>query len=801
MDMTVSAVLRRYHFRRKHSHNFPRLIGTICLLCGGIVQAQQSLDSNSIPAARYLRNPYHQLPEVARVTRGGKTSEGIPDTTKGSRSEFPPVLPPGRRVIGIALQGGGALGLAHIGVLQWLEDHHVPIDRIAGTSMGCLVGALEASAHTPQEMKELATNGDIRQVFALQPPFSDLSFRRKQDRIEIPQAVTLGLRRGVSLGNALLVDEGLNNFLAVSLNSYEREDLSFDSMPTPLRCVATDLNTLMPVVFREGSLPFAVRASISIPGVFSPVSYHGHFLVDGATVNNLPSDIVRNDLGSDVVIAVHLEGSPLAEGDVSSILGLLTRVYTAGVVQTERAGVSNADLVVNVATSGFSTLDYAKGQELIAAGYKAAEDSRAKLKIYALSESDWAQYEKDRLSRRLPTAGLLRVLKVDGGTDAAQRSVHRNLQSLQGQPISSTQLVKGLKRVQEDGEYSAVFATFTPSQRNAGEDHTGVHVALLRGTEGPPYLLIGPTISATSGNVTQTTLNLRLINQNLGGYGSELKADLRLGYLTNLSTEYHRSLNSNGLFIQPKLDLLRKPVYIWANQKRVAERFEQDAGGAVEIGFTINPHLQVAAEWRAQVVRWWLKTGSDNFANISGAMQTALMHLTFDRSEAGILSPNGFRIDASVGALYEGAKNPVVPVLHLDGLRTTAWRTDNIIGIGASADTYFRSDVGDPYRFTLGGPLRLSASSLDEYRGTDDYLVRAGYLRRVATLPSGIGHGIYTSFLYEAGEIWSTQRNAILREDVSVGVVAVTPFGVVRLGAALGDAGRRKVYFTLGRIF
>src|SRR5664279_132712 len=462
--MTVNGVSGTYRFDHKVVCCRRGLIGILCLLFGGTLQAQQSCYKNSGSSAIEPAILTHQFTEDIGVKFDLDADRGIPRATRDSRIGFPPVTPEGRHVVGLALQGGGALGLAHIGVLQWLEDHHVPVDRIAGTSMGCLIGALEASAHTPKEMKAMATNGDILKVFALQAPYADLSFRRKQDRIQMSQAITLGLRHGVSFRNALLVDEGLNNFLSVSLNSYERENLNFDSLPTPLRCVATDLNTLMPVVFREGSLPLAVRASISIPGVFPPLNYRGHFLVDGATMNNLPSDIVRKDLRADVVIAVHLEGSTLAEGDVSSIVGVLTRVYTAGIAQTERVGIANADLVVNVATGSYSITDYAKGPELIDAGYRAAEEIRAKLEVYALSDSDWAKDKADRLSRKPPAAGLLQVLKVEGGTEAVQQAVHRDLQSLHGQPISSSALVSGLKRVQADGEYGAVFSTFIPSQ-------------------------------------------------------------------------------------------------------------------------------------------------------------------------------------------------------------------------------------------------------------------------------------------------------------------------------------------------
>jgi len=127
--------------------------------------------------------------------------------------------------------------------------------------------------------------------------------------------------------------------------------------------------------------------------------------------------------------------------------------------------------------------------------------------------------------------------------------------------------------------------------------------------------------------------------------------------------------------------------------------------------------------------------------------------------------------------------------------------TKNVFGFTADADTYFRRNVADPLRFTLGGPLRLSASSIDEYRGTDDFLIRAGYLRRIAALPTGLGEGLYFTLAYEGGEIWSPERPAYLRQDGVTGVVAATPLGVITFGGSIGDAGRRKVFFSLGRLF
>ena len=134
----------------------------------------------------------------------------------------------GRPAIGIALEGGGALGLAHIGVLQWLEEHRVPVDRISGTSMGSLVGALYATGDTPAQMRALAVTDAFSRVFTLRTSYADSNFRRRQDRRELPDAFTIGLRHRVSLRNALLTDRGVNEFLTVNLPNYNSDELDYN---------------------------------------------------------------------------------------------------------------------------------------------------------------------------------------------------------------------------------------------------------------------------------------------------------------------------------------------------------------------------------------------------------------------------------------------------------------------------------------------------------------------------------------------------------------------------------------------
>ncbi len=719
---------------------------------------------------------------------------------------LPAVVPQGRRVIGLVLEGGGALGLAHIGVLQWFEQNHIPVDRIAGTSMGALVGGMYASGRSASVMQQLAMSNLFTGIFTLEDSYTDIGYRRREDRRDLPQALTLGLKRGIDLRNTVLTDVGLNGLLRDLFNAYNSESVVFNALPIPFRCVATDLNTLEPVVFHNGPMPNAIRASISIPGIFPPVIYRGHYLVDGAVLDNLPTDVMKNELHADVVIAVHLS-SGFKESDLNSIAGVFARAFSAGTARGEREGKGLAEVLIDVATDRFSTMDYSKALELIQSGYQAAELHRTELLQYHLGDSEWNAYLAARASRVRRAPQTLEQVKLVGGTRGAQTVARSAVDSLEGGVIDSTEITKSLRNVQGSGSYNALFETFSPVQprtvdATAGQaPDTGVLVRLTPASIGPPFLMIGADVTATTSNPTHSSADFRFIQQDLGGFGSELRADVRVGFQTQVSAEYYRQLTLSGFFLQPHIGVIRQPVYLWADQKRISERFEQQAGGGLDFGRTFSRNMQLAVEWRMQALRWDLTTGTDRSTNLTGTVQSGTLHFTYDSAATGAVSPRGLRLDITAGALFHTVGSQNAPLVQIRMSKTYTFREKNIIGFRTEADTYFHRNVADPLRFTLGGPLRLSASSIDEYRGTDDFLVRAGYLRRIATLPTGVGQGLYLALAYEAGEVWSPEHPTFLRQDGVAGVAAVTPFGVLTLGASLGDAGRRKVFFSLGRLF
>jgi NTE family protein len=496
------------------------------------------------PSAAQQTSGGTNTPPNAQVTdRAGKRAtiasppSAVPGTAPGTApadaSTMPPTVPARRPSIGLVLDGGGALGLAHIGVLQWFEEHHVPVDRIAGASMGALVGGLYAEGHSANEVAEIAKGNALDSVFRLESDYDELNYRRREDRRQLPQAFQLGLRRGVTLRNSLLIDNGLNAFLSDVFFSTNSSKLNWNTLPIPFRCVASDLTALQPVVYSSGSIARAVRASVSLPGVFPPVEQNGHYLVDGGVMDNLPTDIAKDDLKADIIIAVILPSQDLTPGDVSSIVGVLQRSFSAQIAYNEAKSLKLANLVIEPQTKELTALDYDKAAHFIETGYKAAEGQRAALLKYALDDDAWRAYLADKASRRIPVPSRFDSVRVQGGSPSAQAVVKAALSPLAtpGNSSSSDTDLPGkinaaLQPVMRDGRYKASYqivqtsdgtrtntlgaapeiggTAATANGQNNGTD--GLLVRLREAGNGPPYLLVGASVTAASGNVTRRHL-------------------------------------------------------------------------------------------------------------------------------------------------------------------------------------------------------------------------------------------------------------------------------------------------------
>src|SRR5229473_570753 len=260
--------------------------------------------------------------------------------------------------IGLALSGGGALGLAEIGVLQWLEENHIPVDRVAGTSMGSIIAAMYASGMSPAEIQKFAESIDWFEALLPEPTYAQLAYRRKQDRRDYQITSALGLKHGLNGPNGFNSGHGIG-LLLDRIAFSESGIASFDDLPIPFRCVATDMLSGDPVVLHDGSLAIAVRASMAIPGVFTPVEVNGRVLADGGMVQNIPVETVL-DMNADAVIAVELRLPPGDRKELESLTGVLSRAVSVMITQNERHSLALAKATVSIEMNGFVVTDYTR---------------------------------------------------------------------------------------------------------------------------------------------------------------------------------------------------------------------------------------------------------------------------------------------------------------------------------------------------------------------------------------------------------------------------------------------------------
>jgi NTE family protein len=727
------------------------------------------------------------------------TEVGTPLAIPATAVASPPPGPTDRPRIGLALGGGGALGLSEIGVLEWFEDHHVPVDMMAGTSMGCMIAALYSTGKSTDQLKVVMDDSVFNSVFTFGSAYKTRNFRRREESRELPNAITVGLKHGVSLRNSVLTDQGLTAFLDRQFLRYDNR-VDFNTLPIPLRCVSTDLTDARAVTFARGSIPDAIRASVSLPAVFRPVELNGHALVDGGVLDNLPTRTVHN-MEADVVLAVSLPISPLGKGDLGSIFGVLQRSFSVAIEGSEREARKLADVVIVPDINGFSVADYLKGTDLAKRGYEAAEQHKHELLKYAVTDAQWQRYLATRISKQRGAPRPLLRVRVRAPNDNVTHAVEHLFQPLVGQPIDTKVIEARLDQVRSNGHYDADYNVVY--DKASGPT---VNVNIVQKKNGPPFVLVGTNILAETGNdITRGTLEAIFLDQDFGGYGSELRGNIKVGFYTQLDAEYYRHLysfdaNPGGIFIAPHGGILREPYYVYQNQHRLSRRQLQTLGGGVDLGWSDQRIRELRLGWEANSIRWQTQVGSDFTPEIVGSMQRARIRFAYDNQDRALIPQYGLRAITEFGYLYNATSSPNAPQF------TSQFNYSHQIGknlfvFAAEGGTLFNRNVAQPFRFTLGGPLRLTASAIDEYRGTDYFLVEPAFLRRIAKLPDPLGQSIYFGAAYEAGQMRAPDARTITRQDLYFGIIAETPLGVITLAPAFGDDGHRKFVFTLGKLF
>src|SRR5450631_2149298 len=455
----------------------------------------------------------------------------------------------GRPRVGLVLSGGGARGATHIGVLKMLEQLHVPIDVIAGTSMGAVVGGLYASGMSGEQIERAMASLDWQAAFRDRPPRTELDYRRKEEDRRFLVNLPVGLQ-----GKRLVIPKGLvqGQMLTETLRLLTlpvARITDFDQLPTRFRAVATNLETGGKRVIGDGDLTTAMRASMSVPGLFAPVEYRGELLVDGGLADNLPIDVARA-MGVDILIVVDA-GFPLQpRKSLTSLPGITNQMLSILLrkdIERDLATLGPNDIVVSPQLGDFSSYDFPETMKIVSAGAAAAEAVQARLAALALPDEDFARYQQARSQVR-SAPPKIEFVRVEPDSNSYQRPIDDMFGPFVGHPVDPDALKAEVGALYGRGDLEMLDYRLVQDPLGG----FGLDFSARRNSWGPNYLRFG--ISLQDDFKGQTSFNAagRLDFTELNSLGAESVWDLQVGTAPLLATELFLPLsNVTRYFIAP----------------------------------------------------------------------------------------------------------------------------------------------------------------------------------------------------------------------------------------------------------
>jgi NTE family protein len=698
--------------------------------------------------------------------------------------------------VGLVLEGGGALGLAHIGVLQWLEEHHIPVNYVAGTSMGGLVGGIYATGHNAEEVKELVKTINWDQVMRGQTPYGDLSFRRKQDAAEYPNNMEFGLRKGLQFPEGFNSGQEVLAILdRVALPYSEVEN--FNNLPIPFACVATDLVTSRPFVFRQGSLSVALRSTMSLPGIFTPVRWDGHILADGGLMDNLPVDVAQS-MGAQLTLAVHLETAKIESTAELSSFGVLGRAISVVIASNELGSMEKADIVISVPLQDFDSMEYNRTDALISAGYQAAQRKAALLNTLSVDEPTWQTYLARRSSRRLTTP-VARFVEVAGASPKSKDAIEKDLANNVGKPVDTELLQNQLMRIKGDGRFSSLSYQMTTKDGAPGLLITGVEKPYSPPIVQPLLLLDGSNFSGVD-----FSMGARITFLDFGSYRSELRSDLIVGSQYGVNSQYYRPFSATSRwFIAPNAFANYTHIPLYRESDFLAQYSKSAAGGGLEVGYEFGRVAQLTLGYTAAYNRYVPKIGNDTLLpTVSGRYGATTLRLALNDVDNPVIPRSGQYaditgewIDANPGAAH------AFPVSEGRLVKFVKLNAPSSVYFGARGGTTFGNKLVGVPQFLLGGSNGFAAYGQNELLTEQYYLFHSGYLLKMVKLPPLLGEGIYFNGVFEVGKVFAPPFKSHVPGDVVGALLVNTIFGPIEFGGAVGAAGHQRVFFKLGRIF
>ncbi|MGH8688155.1 MAG: patatin-like phospholipase family protein [Burkholderiales bacterium] len=712
--------------------------------------------------------------------------------------------------VALVLGGGGARGIAHLGVLKALEELRIPVDCIAGTSMGALVGGAYAAGVTVDQMQRQLSKVNWDTMLVDDPPRDEKPYHAKRDDFQSLFHFELG-QRGTSLqlptgSTAGYKVEFLLRSMVAGAGNFPDQD--FDRLPIPFRALVTDIADGKSRVFRRGDLAKVMRASMSVPGAISPVEIDGHLYVDGGLLQNLPVAAARQACG-DVVIAVDVGSTLLKRDALVSGLAISVQMVLVLMEQNVRASVASlrpTDFLVRPELGDFSSADFAHSLSLVSTGEAAIMAQAKALQRLSVSEAEYRAWRAG-VEARLPKVPPVTDVKVSTALGRVNPEViERQLAEVPGIDLrarpetdfSLPNLHRRLEEVYGGGDFERMEYQM--------DDHDGVRTVDVQGVEkswGPNYVKFGLGFSSDS---YQTRFDASASHRTtwLNSLGAEWRNDARFGYNEKFSSEFYQPVSFRaGAFVAPRIEWRSDPLVYYVDGSRVGgadvqtTRLHLDGGlqnkyGEVRLGV-------FAGRLASQSDFGLIYSVPDN--NLRQAGYTA--SFTFDQIDSPSLPRDGVLVRLnSFGTLKSWGSDDEYNKTELTMVGAKSFG-EHAVQLAAYAGETLQGKLPIYDPFYLGGFLRGSGYRMDELLGASTALARAVYTYRFAALPPQIGRGVYF------GGSLETTRAALgvdqaadshWRQSMSLFVAADTILGTayVALGQGLSDDHPRTLYLMLG---
>lgn len=712
--------------------------------------------------------------------------------------------------MGLVLSGGGARGAAHVGVLKVLEELHVPIDAIAGTSMGAVVGGLYASGLSAAEIETLMRSADWQAAFRGWPVREDLSLRRKQEDDNFLVKFPLGLRGGhVVLPKGLIQGQKLTEILRRLTLPVARIN-SFDDLPTRFRTVATDLENGAAVVMDSGDLTSAMRASISAPGVFAPFERDGRTLVDGGLVDNVPVDIARA-MGVDVLIVVDV-GFPLLQLKQLSSAPLISNQMLAILIQrssqAQLATLTARDVLIQPPLGSISSFDFGAVSKAIATGEVAARTRGGQLASLAVSAEQMQRYAQERAARRQPPP-VIDFVQVSPDSQAYVPPAAQDLfKDLEGKPLDAEATQAAVTALYGRGSLDML------DYRVIGSgDRYGLVLDASPTWHGPDYMRFGLALQDDlQGNSTYNAA-VRFVVSDITRNAGEWVTDLQIGTAAQISTELFLPLAQySGWFVMPHVAERARDIDLVQDQEILAEYRIHTFDYGLDFGRQFGNWGEIRTGVSREEGHYHLKIGDPNDPNVPDLTAdpfdttNLFVRLTYDRLDDINFPHRGQRAVLQ----WTGVRNTSGPAqasdqLTLNYVGAHTWGRNTLV-LSASGGETLQADVTDLNQlFPLGGFLNLSGLRADSILGPNFGIARLIYYRQIGRGgPGWLDVPTYLGASLEAGNVWQTRSEASFgntRKNASIFIGMDTLLGPLYLASGFDQHGDQAFYLFLGRSF